>query len=484
MFTSGTLATMSNLFKFSIIVPFFNESAKLSKTIDALVKLDWAEDNYEIIFVDNMSNDDSIEIAKKSLASFSNWRVISCTDFRSSYAARNVGWKAAQGKYIVFIDADCIADRYLLAAYDKAISADAAGEVGIFAGGISPYSRLNLTSVERFSADKKMLNQDSAVKGWAYRPFAQTANAVFPRSILEAVNGFNPQMTSGGDGELCWRILDKTGKRIEYCSEAYVSHWHRESIRDLFSQFEKYGIGRFQQSGVVPNFDKGLIGVTKDVILDRFEKLENEIISKTTGDDQKSLLWALYDTVCSVGNSIGYIGSKSLMATPESNKNIFSPPSFTYSCTICGAANLNKTPTFASNHPEDTKYSICCNCDASLESRLLYKLNEKAGTSQLLSSEFTFIPFEMDLIKKISDTRESSKQILFIRSPETLAKCIIAMKLACETNMPLMITYDVISSEKHLTLDSEITRSNTFQKSGYFFDEYTRTMFFFNTMNL
>lgn len=476
--------TMNNPFRFSIVVPFFNESAKLAKTIDALVKLDWAEDNYEIILVDNMSSDDSMAIAKRSLASFSNARVISCTDFRSSYAARNVGWKAAQGKYIVFIDADCIADRYLLAAYDKAISADAADEIGIFAGGVGPYSRLDLTSVERFSADRKMLNQDSAVKGWAYRPFAQTANAVFPRSILEAVNGFNPQMTSGGDGELCWRIIDKTAKRIEYCSEAYVSHWHRESIRDLFSQFEKYGVGRFQQCGVVPNFDKGLIGVTKDVILERFEKLEKEIIAKTTGDDQKSLLWALYDTVCSVGNSIGYIGSKSLIATLENNKNIFSPPSFTYSCTICGAANLNKTPTFASGNPENTTYSICCSCDASLENRLLYKLNEKTETSHLKSNEFSFIPFNIDSIEHTDDFSQSQKQILTIRGPEALAQCLIAMRLACETKMPLLITYNVISSERHITLDSEMTRSNALHQSGYFFDEYTGAVFFFETINL
>ena len=53
------------LIHFSIIVATKNEESNISKLISTLKKLNYPEDNYEVIIVDDNSNDDTFHLAKK-----------------------------------------------------------------------------------------------------------------------------------------------------------------------------------------------------------------------------------------------------------------------------------------------------------------------------------------------------------------------------------------------------------------------------------
>jgi glycosyltransferase involved in cell wall biosynthesis len=48
----------------SIVVPFHNEEKHIERRIQALLALDYPRDRYEIIMVDNNSNDRSAEIVR------------------------------------------------------------------------------------------------------------------------------------------------------------------------------------------------------------------------------------------------------------------------------------------------------------------------------------------------------------------------------------------------------------------------------------
>jgi glycosyltransferase involved in cell wall biosynthesis len=85
----------------SFIVPAHNEEFELSSTLAAIrAAVSDAGQRYEIVVVDDASTDATPEIAAQAGA-----KVIRINR-RQIAAARNAGARAAQGKYLFFIDAD------------------------------------------------------------------------------------------------------------------------------------------------------------------------------------------------------------------------------------------------------------------------------------------------------------------------------------------------------------------------------------------
>jgi glycosyltransferase involved in cell wall biosynthesis len=85
----------------SFIVPAYNEEHELAATLSAIrAAADGAAQPYEIIVVDDASTDATPEIASSAGA-----KVIPI-DRRQIAASRNAGGRAAQGKYLLFVDAD------------------------------------------------------------------------------------------------------------------------------------------------------------------------------------------------------------------------------------------------------------------------------------------------------------------------------------------------------------------------------------------
>lgn len=99
---------MENLFQqsntmFSIVVPTYNAQAHLDECIASVNQQNY--DNYECIFVNDGSTDQSENIIKRYQNRNPRIRIISQAN-RGASAARNTGIEAAVGKYIVFLDAD------------------------------------------------------------------------------------------------------------------------------------------------------------------------------------------------------------------------------------------------------------------------------------------------------------------------------------------------------------------------------------------
>lgn len=236
---------------FSIVIPFHNEGQKISYLAKSLKMLSLESPSYEVIFVDNKSTDDTVEI----LSQF-GFGVESASAIASSYYARNVGASCARGQYLVFIDADCIVDPAILIEYAKCIESAARPEQTVFAGGIRAYKSKEGTLYERYASAKNILNQKSAITGWAYRNFAQTANAMFSLDAFLRVGGFDASMTSGGDAEISWRLADKLDVDFVFADAAFAYHQHRHDLDGLLTQFRKYGRGRIQQTLVSDKFVK------------------------------------------------------------------------------------------------------------------------------------------------------------------------------------------------------------------------------------
>lgn len=91
--------------KLSIISTFYNSAKYISKCLDTLVEQDIPESDYEIILVDDGSPDNTIEIAEQYAAKHPNIRIIR-QENKGVSEARNVGIRAAEGKYMCIVDPD------------------------------------------------------------------------------------------------------------------------------------------------------------------------------------------------------------------------------------------------------------------------------------------------------------------------------------------------------------------------------------------
>lgn len=88
-------------YKFSIIIPNYNNANWLDKCLNSVLNQTYK--NYEIIFVDDLSDDNSLEIANKLIP---NHKIIKVPYKKYNGGARNIGIIQATGDYIVCLDSD------------------------------------------------------------------------------------------------------------------------------------------------------------------------------------------------------------------------------------------------------------------------------------------------------------------------------------------------------------------------------------------
>jgi len=93
---------------FSIVIPAYNEEKYIAKTLEDLNGLDYDKENYEIIVVENGSNDKTYEIIKSYEEKLTNMNVYQSSKGVSK--ARNLGLSKTNQKseFTIFLDADTI----------------------------------------------------------------------------------------------------------------------------------------------------------------------------------------------------------------------------------------------------------------------------------------------------------------------------------------------------------------------------------------
>ncbi|MFH1154209.1 MAG: glycosyltransferase [Pseudomonadota bacterium] len=101
---------------FSVIVPFFNEQLYIERCIRSLLDQDFDHDEYELLFIDNGSDDGSAEIVQK----FPQVTLLHESK-KNPYTARNKALETAKGKIIAFTDADCVAPGNWLSVINRAM---------------------------------------------------------------------------------------------------------------------------------------------------------------------------------------------------------------------------------------------------------------------------------------------------------------------------------------------------------------------------
>lgn len=220
----------------SVVIPIYNGEGDLSELISCLLAQTYPKQLVEYLLVDNNSSDRTFSFLETAAEHCPIViRPLRENKIQSSYAARNTGIQAAVGEFIAFTDADCRPQPWWL---ESLIQPFSQREVAIVAGEITALREENLLA--KFAERQETLSQKHTL-AHPFHPYGQTANLAIRKTVLEKSGLFRPYLTTGGDADICWRILQRKLGHLEFAPDAIVQHRHRTSIKELASQWRRYG---------------------------------------------------------------------------------------------------------------------------------------------------------------------------------------------------------------------------------------------------
>lgn len=227
---------------FSVIIPTYNRAEEVFELLNSLTSQILPSSQFEVIIVDDGSTDNSKDIISDFLQKTNLQIVLLYQNHKGPGEARNLGMENAKGKYFVFVDSDCIADKNWLNAYKDAVKdKDVAGFGGPDA--VLP----NFRPVQK-AIDYSMTSfiTTGGIRGHSKKKISK----YYPRSfnmgvrsdIVKKIGGMG-KLRHGQDIEFSNRILS-TGEPIIKVAEAVVFHKRRISIKKFFKQVYNWGVAR------------------------------------------------------------------------------------------------------------------------------------------------------------------------------------------------------------------------------------------------
>ena len=227
----------------SIVMPCYNEGKHIGAAIEALLKLDYPKDMIEIIVVDDMSKDNSVEVARRYEKKYSNVRVL--VNKRNSGGAAeptNMGIKAAKYKYIAVADSDSTPAKDALIKMIGYLQEDKkVGGVTCAVLAKEPekfFQKIQKIEYAIIAWNRKLLDMIDAVYVTP-GPFA-----LYRKDILLEIGLFDTKnMTQ--DIEIVWR-LRKYGYTAKMCLDTKVESATPLSFSKWFKQRIRWNIGGTQ----------------------------------------------------------------------------------------------------------------------------------------------------------------------------------------------------------------------------------------------
>ncbi len=212
----------------SVIIPVYNDPAGLADTLKSISVQDYPLDNWEVIVVDNNSNDHTILTAQSFKSTIPSLR-IEKEPKQSSYAARNKGISIAKGDILSFIDSDMTVNLDFLS---KGVAVVLDKHVDYLGCRVDIYTLKHKPTIwETFN-----IHTDFPIAEYMEKfGFSITGNLFVKKSVFEKVGLFDQRLQSAGDLEFGNRVRD-AGFKMHYSDDIVMKHPARSSMEALFKK--------------------------------------------------------------------------------------------------------------------------------------------------------------------------------------------------------------------------------------------------------
>jgi len=207
---------------FSIVIPARNESANIKACIDSILAQNYPINCFEVIVIDDFSEDDTAFIVSSMQALHENVRLLKLSDFFKQEEIQSFKKKAiekavvhAKGDWIITTDADCIVPPNWLSLYHQYIIKESPVFVAAPVMFIPEKTVLNTFQVLDFLA---LQGITAAAVGAGKHSMSNGANLAFEKSAFIAVGGYQgvDQIASGDDMFLMHKMKKTLSNRIGY----------------------------------------------------------------------------------------------------------------------------------------------------------------------------------------------------------------------------------------------------------------------------
>ena len=227
---------------YSVIVPSFNRLDELKELLPSIACLDFAQDRFELIIVDDGSTDETIRFLKKYQGEAKFNFSFYTQENQGPGAARNTGITNARGDFFIFIDSDCTVPPQWLKEIDLMLTdtrADACGGPDSFREDFSPLLKAINYSMTSFLTTGGMRGK----KGKKLAKFyPRSFNMGLSRALYEKIGGFG-SLRHGQDIEFSNRII-RSGAQVCFIDKAHVYHKRRTNFRRFYRQVYNWGVAR------------------------------------------------------------------------------------------------------------------------------------------------------------------------------------------------------------------------------------------------
>jgi len=203
--------------KFSIVVPFRNEAENLPDLLYSFSQLNYPRDYFEIIFVNDSSEDNSVEVIEKFPALSFLYQIIE--NERNSNSPKkdaiSTAMDFAKYDWIITTDADCFVSQDWLKTLDNYIQKF---QPEMIVGAVSYFA--NESFLQQFQQMDLVSLQGATIGSFGIqKPFmCNGANFAYTKDLFQKINGFegNNQIASGDDVFLLQKATAKFPEKVHY----------------------------------------------------------------------------------------------------------------------------------------------------------------------------------------------------------------------------------------------------------------------------
>lgn len=214
--------------KLSVIMPVYNTASYLNKAVESILGQSFGD--FELICVDNHSDDGGGEILREYAARDERVRYIQTPVFGRATETRNFGLPFAQGEFITYVDSD---DSVKPGIYERMFEEQIKHDADIV---VCNYDMVYPDRIEaEYSAMRTEVVSISEIgySEWFYRYFCMNRpnNYLWSRIIrrsLAAENGISFHPVDISEDSIFTMLCAAYSDRIAYIRESYYNYFQRE----------------------------------------------------------------------------------------------------------------------------------------------------------------------------------------------------------------------------------------------------------------
>lgn len=226
----------------SLVCPIFNEEKYIAGFIESIIQQDFPKEEMEVLFVDGMSTDNTRNIIKSHSDKYPFIRLIDNPHHTTPHAL-NIGIKAANGDYIVRLDAHAeYPNDYLKSVihYSKELP-EAQNVGGVCITLPTNESNTAVAIAETLSCTFGMGNSYFRVGTDKIRLVDTVPFGCFKKDLFDKIGYFDHELIRNQDDEFNGRITNNGGK-IYLIPSVKIKYFARDKISKVRKMFYQYGL--------------------------------------------------------------------------------------------------------------------------------------------------------------------------------------------------------------------------------------------------